>query len=112
MSNVYRFADYKPKKNRFHFTRSELTLLLSLHSSHVIAGEWKAYAIDHHSDSAQFSVFRHARGRPLYTIVKRMRAGGKPPTFTVVKECREIANSDNLAAALAVFKRNLKLVLP
>ena len=112
MSNVYRFADYKRKKNRFHFTRSELNLLLSLYSGHVIAGDWKAYAIDHHSNAAQFSIFRHARGRPLYTIVKRMRAGGKPPTFAVVKECCEIANSDNLAAALAVFKRNLKLVSP
>ena len=112
MSNLYRFADYKRKKSKFYFTRAELDLLLSLYSSRVIAGDWKAYAIDHHSNLAQFSIFNHARGRPLYTIVKRKHAGGQPPTFMVVKECCEIANSNNLATALAVFKRNLKLVSP
>ena len=113
MSNVYRFTDYKrKKKNKFHFTRPELNLLLSLYSSRVIAGEWKAYAIDHHSNLAQFSIFRHAKARPLYTIVKRDPGGNRPLTYIVVNEGREIAHANNLAAALAVFKQNLKLVSP
>ena len=110
MSNVYRFADYKLKKRKFYFTRAELNLLVSLYSGRVIAGDWKAYAIDHHSNIAQFSIFTHARARPLYTIVKSRRSGNQPPSFMILKECCEIARSESLSAALAVFERNLKLV--
>ena len=110
MSNVYRFADYKRKKDKFYFTRSELNLLLSLYSSRVISGDWKAYAIDHYTHIAQFSIYTHAKAQPVYAIVKSKRHGDKSPSFMVLKECCEIAHSDSLSTVLAVFDRKLKLV--
>ena len=110
MTKVYKFADYRHKKKKLCFTRPELNLLLSLYSSRVIAGDWKAYAIDHHSNMAEFSIFAHARGRPIFVIVKSKQSANAPANFTVVKEGRKLAYSDNLASALRVFQRNLRLV--
>jgi len=112
MTNVYRFADYKRRMRVFCFTRPELDLLLSLYSRRVIAGVWKAYAIDHEGGIAQFSIFSHARAQPLYTIVKRRLPSDRSPNYFVLKENAKIAQSDNLSGALAVFDRYLKLVLP
>ncbi len=112
MTNVVRFADHKRRMAVFCFTRPELDLLLSLYSRRVIAGVWKAYAIDHEGGIAQFSIFSHARARPLYTIVKRRRSSDRSPSYMVLKENAKIAQSDNLSGALAVFDRDLKLVSP
>ena len=110
MTNVCRFADYKRRMRVFCFTRPELSLLLSLYSRRVIAGVWKAYAIDHEGGMAQFSIFSHARGRPLYTIVKRRQPSAPSPNYFVLKNNAKIAQSDNLSGALAIFERDLKLV--
>lgn len=112
MSNVYRFADYRRKKGDFCFTRPELNRLLSLYSRRVIAGDWKAYAIDHESGRARFSIFAHARARPLYTVIKDRRPSQRSPAYLVLKGDRKIAQADSLSAALAVFERNLRLVSP
>ncbi len=112
MTNVYRFADYKRRKRVFCFTRPELDLLLSLYSRRVIAGVWKAYAIDHEIGIAQFSIFSHARAQPLYTIIKRRRPSDKSPSYLVLKGNSTIAQSDKLSAALAVFNQDLKLISP
>lgn len=110
MSNVYRFADYRRKKGVVCFTRPELNRLLSLYSRRVIAGDWKAYAIDHEGGCAQFSIFAHAGARPLYTVIKNLRPSQRMPAYLVLKGDSRIARADSLSAALAVFERDLRLV--
>ena len=65
------------------FSRIELKQLLAVYSRHVIAGDWKAYAIDHGESAALFG------GRPeveaaeeaaVLAVQKYMRlAGGRMP---------------------------------
>ena len=112
MSNVYRLTHYKRRKHVFCFTRPELNLLLSLYSRRVIAGDWKAYAIDHAGGVAQFSIFSHAKAQPLYTVIKNRRPSDRSPKYSVLKAGSKISQSDSLSGALAVFERNLTLVSP
>jgi len=112
MSNVYRLAHYKRRKHVFCFTRPELNLLLSLYSRRVIAGDWKAYALDHEGGVAQFSIFSHARAQPLYTVIKSRRTSERAPRYSVLQGSSKISQSDTLSGALTVFERNLKLVSP
>jgi hypothetical protein len=112
MTNVYRLAHHKRRKHIFCFTRPELNLLLSIYSRRVIAGDWKAYAIDYEGGVAQFSIFSHARAQPLYTVIKNRRPSDRTLKYSVLKGSSKISQSDSLSAALAVFERNLKLVSP
>jgi len=53
------------------FTRTELSIILSVYGQFVGAGEWRDYAIDCMKDVAVFSIFRRASEAPLYRIEKR-----------------------------------------
>jgi uncharacterized protein DUF2794 len=53
------------------FDRRELSCLMNLYGRMVAQGEWRDYAIDGLSQSAVFSIFRHASEQPIYRIEKR-----------------------------------------
>ncbi|HEY4136690.1 MAG TPA: DUF2794 domain-containing protein [Alphaproteobacteria bacterium] len=91
------------------FSRVELKQLLAVYSRHVIAGDWKAYAIDHGEGAALFSVFQHALAKPLYSIVKLagQRRNGQ---WLIVSNGQRLRRSANLDDALELFDRKLRLV--
>ena len=115
MGKLHRIEDFgRPARRRQRqtfFSRSELNQLLSLYSRRVMSGEWRDYAIDQQGDSAIFSVYRHAHERPLYTIAKKVRPGGKDTEFLVCRDRERLTRADRLPEALAVFRPALRVVV-
>ena len=109
MSQVIRLAEHKPATRHVFFTRAELNLLLSLYSRRVAAGEWRDYAIDHRPGAALFSMFRHSHDHPLYAVVKFLNRD-RSIDYRVMTEGRKIKQSKDLAEALAVIERQLRVV--
>jgi hypothetical protein len=88
------------------FTRPELMLILALYGQFVAAGEWRDYAIDHLSDAAIFSVFRHASEAPLYRIEKHPDLGARQGAWMVVSMTGAILKRGHeLPQVLRVFDR-------
>ncbi len=113
MAEVLWFETHSRSKRRrgkpTFFSRSELNSLLSMYSRRVASGDWKDYAIDHHSDAAVFSVFRHTLERPpLYSIAKRANAGGSKSTeYLVFSGLQRLARARDLGEALKVVEKKL-----
>ena len=91
------------------FARAELNLLIAVYSRHVIAGDWKAYAIDHGESAAIFSVFQHALAKPLYSIVK-LAGHRRTGQWLIMSGGEKLRRSATLEGALDMFERKLKLV--
>lgn len=91
------------------FARAELNLLIAVYSRHVIAGDWKAYAIDHGESAAIFSVFQHALAKPLYSIVK-LAGQRRTGQWLIMSGGEKLRRSATLEGALDMFERKLKLV--
>jgi hypothetical protein len=91
------------------FARAELNQLIAVYSRHVIAGEWKAYAIDHGESAAIFSMFQHALAKPVYSVVKLggQRRNGQ---WLVMSGGERLRRSATLEGALEIFERKLRLV--
>ncbi|RAU20977.1 DUF2794 domain-containing protein [Paramagnetospirillum kuznetsovii] len=101
MATLVRMADYRARPAFVQFERAELCLLLALYAGRVAAGEWRDYAIDLGADQAVFSVFRHTRERPLFTIAKEPRK----QAWVVRSGGRELARSDSLADVLTAVQQ-------
>lgn len=111
MATLFRLSDYQTKKKRFvHFVRPELNQLLAVYSRRVIAGDWKAYAINHGDGAAFFSIFLHANAQPIYTIVKLAEGSRRQGDWLIVSNGRKLRQSPTLADALKYFERQLRLV--
>lgn len=97
------------RKTIVTFARPELNRLIAVYSRHVIAGDWKAYAIDHGERAAIFSVFQHALAKPLYSIVKLggQRRNGQ---WLIMSGSERLRRSATLDGALEHFERKLRLV--
>jgi hypothetical protein len=97
------------RKSLVVFTRPELNQLIAVYSRHVIAGDWKAYAIDHGEGAALFSVFQHALAKPVYSIVKLggQRRNGQ---WLIMSGGERLRRSATLEGALEMFERKLRLV--
>lgn len=97
------------RKTLTTFTRPELNQLIAVYSRHVIAGDWRAYAIDHGAGAAIFSVFQHALAKPLYSIVKLagQRNNGQ---WLIMSGGERLRRSATLDGALEFFERKLTLV--
>lgn len=108
MSQIVRLAEYRRRRGRVYFTRSELSQLLSLYSSRVAAGEWKDYAIDHLIGMAVFSVFRHSYDQPAYAIAKLI--GPRGPAYTVFNGRRKLTHGQSLAEVLPILNPHLRVV--
>jgi len=109
MSQVIRLAEHRPAPRHVFFTRAEINLLLSLYSRRVAAGEWRDYAIDHRPGVALFSMFRHSHDHPLYAVVKFLNRD-RSIDYRVMTGGRKIKQSKDLAEALAVIERQLRVV--
>jgi hypothetical protein len=112
MAKLFRLSDFQSKnKKRFvYFNRAELNQLLGVYSQRIIAGEWKAYAIDHGDGAALFSVFLHANAQPLYTIIKLAAGSRKQGDWLIVSGGRKLRQSASLGDVLKLFDRQLRLV--
>ena len=110
-ATVVAFGDYRPKLRTLYFTRPELNQLLGLYSRQVMRGEWRDYAIDHRDGLALFSVFRHSREGPIYSIVKIAAVQNRPVEFIVQSGRQKLRVSSNIAEALEFFQSRLGLVV-
>jgi hypothetical protein len=111
---VLALGDYRSRQRTLYFTRPELNQLLSLYSRHVARGVWRDYAIDHRDGMALFSVFRHTRESPAYSIIKTAPAQTRSAEFAefIVQSGRQrLRVSRSLAEALEFFQARLSLVL-
>ena len=112
MADLLWFETYRRSKRRkgkpTFFSRAELNSLLSMYSQRVASGDWKDYAIDHHSDAAVFSVFRHTHDAPLFSIAKQGNA--RHPEFVVFSGREKLSRAKSLRDALKIFNRKLKVV--
>ncbi len=111
-AQVYRIKDYRRTRGPYGFSRAELDQLLAVYSRHVIAGEWKAYTLDFEADHAQFSVFAHARARPIFSIVKFRRPGHRLRRFALFQGPTRLRAADTLQGILSAFDQRLKLIKP
>ncbi len=120
MGQLHLLEDFRPGKsggrrnNRpIYFNRSELHQLLSLYSRRVMTGEWRDYAIDHQPGLAVFSIFRHTHEQPLFSVAKRSTGSSKPGKdydYAVYNGRQQLARSGQLAEALRIFERKLRVI--
>ncbi len=93
-----------------HFSRPELNRLLSIYSRRVISGDWKAYAIDHRDGVALFSVFEHAKARPIYTIAKFADCSHRDGDYLVTSAGRRLRRGKDLGEIVTVLEHKFRLV--
>lgn len=111
MGKLFRLSDFQSKKKRFvYFSRAELNQLLAIYSQRIIAGEWKAYAINHGDGAAFFSVFLHANAQPLYTIIKLADGSRRQGDWLIVSSGRKLRQGASLGEVLKLFESRLRLV--
>src|SRR5258708_8087211 len=101
---LFRLADYRAKRKTIYFNRIELNQLLALYSRHVIRGEWRDYAIDARDGFALFSIFRHSRESPTFTIMKCVTGSDRHGEFIVLCGRHKMSSAKTLAEALKVFR--------
>ncbi len=100
-------AQFRPN-DVISFHRTELSVILSVYSRMVAAGEWKDYALDFLRDAAVFSVFRRATEHPLYRIEKRPRLADKQGAYVVIgMDGRILKRGRDLRQVLRVFDKKL-----
>lgn len=114
MGELVSLGEFRRKSRRkrscVHFSRPELNRLLSIYSRRVISGEWKAYAIDHRDGVALFSVFEHAKARPIYTVAKFADNSHRDGDYLITSAGRRIRRGKDLSEIVSVFEPKLKLV--
>ena len=110
MTEMFRFSDYRGKKNRqrVFFDRRELRQLLDLYSRRVAMGEWKDYAIDQYGSICVFSIFRHTFDQPLFAVAKR--AAGKGCDYVVFSGRQQLTRGRTMDEALTVLEKQIRLV--
>jgi hypothetical protein len=114
MSHLIRLSDYqnqtKTKNSKVFFDRAELMKLLGLYSEFVAHGDWRDYAIDHLSDAAMFSVFRHAHESPVLTVVKTTDHKRKRTSFQLFHGDKRVKKTQNLGEILENMRSRPRLV--
>lgn len=104
-------AAYRSRPPDIHFDRHELNEILSVYGRKVAEGEWRDYAIDHHSDEAVFSIFRRASEQPLYRIVKNPELARRQGAYAVIAAGGFILKrGHDLRQVLRAIDRGLRLV--
>jgi len=107
METVLRLTDYRRRPRRIFFSRLELHQLLQIYSRQVARGEWRDYAIGQHEGAALFSVFRHTRESPLFTIVKTAPGSGRHGDYVLLEGRQRLASGNVLAEVLSRLQRRL-----
>ena len=115
MSEVVSFEDFRPvrpttrsrtgKQPLVHFDKRELDLILGIYSRHVMAGEWRDYALEFTPDRATFSIFRRSAEGALFRIVKKAKAR-QPGGYAVVSARQGVlSRGGDLGSVLTVLKK-------
>ena len=109
-SNFFKFNQNKNDLKKVFFSKTELTSILSLYSKQVSKGLWKDYALDNHSETAIFSVFRHTHDKPIYQIIKKRFKGLKNKCeFCILKDAELISKSGDLLIILNKLEKKLSI---
>ena len=109
-SNFSKFNRNRYDIKKVFFSKSELTSILSLYSKQVSKGLWKDYALDNHSETAIFSVFRHTHDKPIYQIIKKRFKGLKNNCeFCIFKDAILISKSSELSFILNKLEKKLSI---
>ena len=109
-SNLSKFNQNINNTKKVFFSKSELTSILSLYSKQVSTGLWKDYALDSHSETAIFSVFRHTHDKPIYQIIKKRFKGVKNKCeFSILKDAALISKSSDLLIILNKLEKKLSI---
>jgi hypothetical protein len=112
MAILVRLSDHRRKRQAVFFSRPELTQLLTLYSRQVMCGRWRDYAIDQHHNAVLFSVFRHSREQPTFTIAK-FAAGLRPrEAYLVLCGHQRLAAASSLAEVLKRLETHLRAAHP
>jgi len=110
MSSLHSLKAHHKQSKRVSFDRNELRVLLNEYSRRVAAGEWRDYAIDHGSERAVFSVFRHTAEHPLYSIEKLPGSGGKGGRYGLLRGPVRLRQDANLAKLIGGIERRPRLI--
>ena len=100
----------KDKKNHkyIYFSKNELSLILNEYSKNVAKGIWKDYAIDHNTNCASFSIFRHSFERPVLKIEKRKFSFGFE--YCLQKNDKSLFTSKFICKILCQIEKIPKLI--
>ena len=112
-SDKFNYSKFNLNRNdikKVFFSKSELTSILSLYSKQVSKGFWKEYALDKHSETAIFSIFRHTHDKPIYQIIKKKFKGIKNKCeFCLLKDAALISKSSDLLIILNKLEKKLSI---
>ena len=109
-SNFSKFNRNRYDIKKVFFSKSELTSILNLYSKQVSKGLWKDYALDNHSETAIFSVFKHTHDKPIYQIMKKRFKGLKNKCeFCILKDAALISKSSDLLNILNKLEKKISI---
>ena len=112
MAVLVRLSDHRRKRQAVFFSRPELNQLLTLYSRQVMVGRWRDYAIDQHHNGVLFSVFRHSREQPVFTIAK-FAPGPRPnEAYMLYSGPQRLAAAASLAEILKSLETQLHAARP
>ncbi len=100
----------KKFKKPYYFSRKELSVILSIYSSKVATGDWRDYALDNSSETASFSIYKHAHETPVLIIEKRRLRTGSKPVFLLHNKFKIISKSDSLEKVINYLNNQPRLV--
>ena len=100
----------KKSKKPFYFSRKEFSAILSTYSSKVATGEWRDYALDNSSETASFSIYKHAHETPVLIIEKRRLRTGSKPLFLLHDRYKIFNKSDSLEKVVDYLNNLPRLV--
>ena len=96
----------KTFKKPYYFSRTELSIILSTYSAKVALGDWRDYALDHTSEAASFSIYKHANETPVLIIEKRRLRTNSNPLFFLHGRNKTLFKSNSLKKVITSNRSN------
>ena len=100
----------KTLKKPYYFSRIELSIILSTYSTKVSLGDWRDYALDHSSEAASFSIYKHANETPVLIIEKRRLRTDSNPLFLLHGSHKTLLKSNSLKRVINYLNNLPKLI--
>ena len=100
----------KTFKKPYYFSRTELSTILSTYSAKVALGDWRDYALDHSSEAASFSIYKHANETPVLIIEKRRLRTNSNPLFLLHGRHKTLLKSNSLKRVINYLNNLPKLI--
>ena len=100
------FTNVSRKQTKsFYFSRTELSIILSAYAARVSNSNWRDYALDHISNCAIFSIFRHTHEQPLFTIEKHRQKGRDNALFMLRDRQKVLFRSAKLVDLISYLQK-------